>query len=229
MAWRFFSNRLRAAARSAAAGAVAAGSAGPPRRIGKRRSRSVAASAPYRAQSGIFICVGWYQPGGRSRHCATTEVGLQCAAYGRTAEAGGQGDHDGMTPAIEPAYRRSTGLVDVLDRVLDKGLVVAGDIRVSLAEVELLTIRIRLLSARSTRPSRSGWTGGARIRTCRSPPGRLTLENETLREQVRLLEAEGGRVGSRTSEPERRQPPGLAQEEPGGKKCRSNELPVEPV
>ena len=50
-----------------------------------------------------------------------------------------------MTPAIEPAYRRSTGLVDVLDRVLDKGLVIAGDIRVSLAEVELLTIRIRLL------------------------------------------------------------------------------------
>ena len=40
---------------------------------------------------------------------------------------------------------RSTGLVDVLDRVLDKGLVVAGDIKVSLAEVELLTIRIRLL------------------------------------------------------------------------------------
>jgi hypothetical protein len=36
-------------------------------------------------------------------------------------------------------------LVDVLDRVLDKGLVVAGDIKVSLAEVELLTIRIRLL------------------------------------------------------------------------------------
>src|SRR5262245_56719016 len=40
---------------------------------------------------------------------------------------------------------RSTGLVDVLDRVLDKGLLIAGDIRVSLAEVELLTIRIRLL------------------------------------------------------------------------------------
>src|SRR5919199_118134 len=42
-------------------------------------------------------------------------------------------------------HGRSTGLVDVLDRVLDKGLVVAGDIKVSLAEVELLTIRIRLL------------------------------------------------------------------------------------
>src|SRR5437868_6341881 len=39
----------------------------------------------------------------------------------------------------------SSTLVDVLDRVLDKGLVVAGDIRVSLANVELLTIQIRLL------------------------------------------------------------------------------------
>ena len=40
---------------------------------------------------------------------------------------------------------RSTGLVDILDRVLDKGLVIAGDIKVSLANVELLTIQIRLL------------------------------------------------------------------------------------
>ena len=38
--------------------------------------------------------------------------------------------------------QRSSGLVDVLDRVLDKGLVIAGDIKISLAEVELLTIRM---------------------------------------------------------------------------------------
>src|SRR5215211_1604471 len=44
-----------------------------------------------------------------------------------------------------PTQPRTTSLVDILDRVLDKGLVVAGDIRVSLANVELLTIRIRLL------------------------------------------------------------------------------------
>ena len=44
-----------------------------------------------------------------------------------------------------PATIARRGLVDVLDRVLDKGLVIAGDIEVSLAEVELLTIRIRLL------------------------------------------------------------------------------------
>jgi hypothetical protein len=40
---------------------------------------------------------------------------------------------------------RASGLVDVLDRVLDKGLVIAGDVKISLAEVELLTIRIRLI------------------------------------------------------------------------------------
>lgn len=39
----------------------------------------------------------------------------------------------------------ATSLVDILDRVLDKGLVVAGDIRIALANVELLTIQIRLL------------------------------------------------------------------------------------
>lgn len=42
------------------------------------------------------------------------------------------------------AFRQPT-LVDILDKVLDKGLVVAGDIKVSLANVELLTIQVRLL------------------------------------------------------------------------------------
>src|SRR6187200_2559552 len=50
-----------------------------------------------------------------------------------------------MPTSLTEGQGRSTGLVDVLDRVLDKGLVIAGDIKVSLAEVELLTIRIRLL------------------------------------------------------------------------------------
>jgi len=40
---------------------------------------------------------------------------------------------------------RPAGLIDILDRVLDKGLVVAGDIKISLVSVELLTIKIRLL------------------------------------------------------------------------------------
>jgi hypothetical protein len=41
--------------------------------------------------------------------------------------------------------QRTYGLVDILDRVLDKGLVVVGDIKINLANVELLTIQIRLL------------------------------------------------------------------------------------
>src|ERR1700720_2434823 len=44
-----------------------------------------------------------------------------------------------------PTVSGTTNLVDILDRVLDKGLVIAGDGRISLANVELLTIRIRLL------------------------------------------------------------------------------------
>ncbi len=44
-----------------------------------------------------------------------------------------------------PAVSGTTNLLDILDRVLDKGLVIAGDVRISLANVELLTIRVRLL------------------------------------------------------------------------------------
>jgi hypothetical protein len=40
---------------------------------------------------------------------------------------------------------QSATLVDILDRILDKGLVVAGDVRITLANVELITIKIRLL------------------------------------------------------------------------------------
>src|ERR1700686_505458 len=41
--------------------------------------------------------------------------------------------------------RQPQGLVDILDKILDKGLVVAGDIPVSLANVGLLTIQVRLV------------------------------------------------------------------------------------
>ena len=83
---------------------------------------------------------------------------------------------------------RSTGLVDILDRVLDKGLVVAGDIKVSLAEVELLTIRIRLMICSIDKAESIGldWWKYDRYLS----PGReqVMQENLELREQVRLLE-----------------------------------------
>ena len=48
-----------------------------------------------------------------------------------------------MPDLVTPS--RGHGLVDILDRVLDKGLVIAGDIKINLANVELLTIQVRLL------------------------------------------------------------------------------------
>jgi hypothetical protein len=83
---------------------------------------------------------------------------------------------------------RSTGLVDVLDRVLDKGLVVAGDIRVSLAEVELLTIRIRLIVCSLDKAQEIGmdwWKYDHHFSPGRQPQA---FENEQLRRQVRALE-----------------------------------------
>jgi cell division protein FtsB len=75
------------------------------------------------------------------------------------------------TPLTE-GHGRSTGLVDVLDRVLDKGLVVAGDVKVSLAEVELS-------------PGRQ----------------QLSAENEELRKQVRALERQIASLTRRRSAP----------------------------
>src|SRR5262245_50619804 len=91
-------------------------------------------------------------------------------------------------PSLTEGYGRSTGLVDVLDRVLDKGLVVAGDIKVSLAEVELLTIRIRLLICSIDKAEQIGldwWKFDHHL-----SPGKqqLSAENDELRRQVRALE-----------------------------------------
>jgi hypothetical protein len=92
-----------------------------------------------------------------------------------------------MTPLTD-GHGRSTGLVEVLDRVLDKGIVVAGDIKVSLAEVELLTIRIRLLVCSIDKAEQIGldwWKYDHHL-----SPGRraISAENEELRKQVRTLE-----------------------------------------
>ena len=93
-----------------------------------------------------------------------------------------------MPTPLTDGHGRSTGLVDVLDRVLDKGLVVAGDIKVSLAEVELLTIRIRLLICSIDKAEQIGldwWKFDHHL-----SPGKqaLSAENDELRKQIRALE-----------------------------------------
>src|SRR6185437_4548297 len=100
-----------------------------------------------------------------------------------------------------PGAHRSTGLVDVLDRVLDKGLVIAGDIKVSLAEVELLTIRIRLLICSIDKAEQIGldwWKFDHYL-----SPGKqaLSVENEELRNQVHVLERQLKALGRRRSVP----------------------------
>jgi hypothetical protein len=80
------------------------------------------------------------------------------------------------------------GLADILERILDKGIVVAGDISVSLVGVELLTIRVRLVVASVDRALEMGirwWEGDAAL-TGRTH--QLAAENAALAERVALLE-----------------------------------------
>ena len=95
-----------------------------------------------------------------------------------------------------PSSRHSAGLVDLLDRVLDKGLVIAGDVKVSLAEVELLTIRIRLIVCSLEKAEAIGldWWRYDRYLS----PGKntaLAAENEALRAQVQRLEEKIASIG----------------------------------
>src|SRR3990172_863106 len=62
------------------------------------------------------------------------------AQPGRANMAVPKRTHGSMTHAVESAT-----LADVLERILDKGLVIAGDIKIKLVDIELLTIQIRLL------------------------------------------------------------------------------------
>ena len=68
---------------------------------------------------------------------------------------------------------RNHGLVDILDRVLDKGLVIAGDIKINLANVELLTIHIRLLICSIDKAEQIGlnwWRSDPRLTMSVAPP-----------------------------------------------------------
>ena len=93
-----------------------------------------------------------------------------------------------MATELQLGRNQASGLVDVLDRVLDKGLVIAGDIKVSLAEVELLTVRIRLIVCSIDKAQEIGldwWKYDHHLAPGRN---RDQAENDALREQVRLLE-----------------------------------------
>jgi hypothetical protein len=111
-------------------------------------------------------------------------------------------------------------LVDVLDRILDKGLVIAGDVRVNLANVELLTIQVRLLICSIDKAEQIGLTWWKRdpMLTGDSATADLARENrvlndrlEELESKLKRLEDERGRPKARRklkAEPAKNPPPG---------------------
>jgi hypothetical protein len=75
-----------------------------------------------------------------------------------------------MPELVHPS--RTHGLVDILDRVLDKGLVIAGDIKINLANVELLTIQVRLLVCSIDKAEQIGlnwWRSDPRLTNTATP------------------------------------------------------------
>ena len=115
--------------------------------------------------------------------------------------------------------RESSGpanLADILERVLDKGIVIAGDIQINLLDIELLTIKLRLLICSVDRAQEMGinwWESDDSLSTPKvangkSKAGQLEKENRDLRERIerleRLLEPAATSTGDERDEREQR-------------------------
>ncbi len=94
---------------------------------------------------------------------------------------------------------RPPGLVDVLDRILDKGLVIAGDIKVSLANVELLTLQIRLLVCSIDKAEQIGLNWWRYDTNLTTRAERAEAENVELRERLTELEQEIRKLSAASS------------------------------
>ncbi len=87
---------------------------------------------------------------------------------------------------------QATNLADILERVLDRGIVIAGDIRINLANVELLTIKIRLLIASVEKAREMGIDWWQSDPALTSKARALEDENRELKERLDRLEARLG-------------------------------------
>jgi hypothetical protein len=109
----------------------------------------------------------------------------------------------GRSPARESSRPEGSNLADILERVLDKGIVIAGDIRVDLLDIELLTIKIRLIVASVDRAREMGIDWWEHDPSLSSGDRDVLAENRRLRRRLGDLEAErtddleAGRTGDR--------------------------------
>jgi hypothetical protein len=106
--------------------------------------------------------------------------------------------NDGFSPVQQSTSStlsspKSTNLGDILERVLDTGIVIAGDIRVNLLDIELLTIKLRLVVASLETAKEAGINWWENDPWLTGKPSQLELENEQLRERIEQLEKGNGR------------------------------------
>ena len=91
-----------------------------------------------------------------------------------------------VPPAPQPA-----NLADILERVLDKGIVIAGDIQINLLDIELLTIKLRLLVASVDKAREMGinwWEHDDALTTPEPDRGRVGSDESELRRRIETLE-----------------------------------------
>ena len=110
-----------------------------------------------------------------------------------------EGSHlpSGRTAGLPGRPTESTNLADILERVLDKGIVIAGDIQINLLDIELLTIKLRLLIASVDRAREMGinwWETDPSLQAIEQGVDRQELEKENreLRERLERLEQRVG-------------------------------------
>ena len=102
--------------------------------------------------------------------------------------------------------RQPQGLVDILDKILDKGLVVAGDVKVSLANVELLTIQLRLVICSIDKAEAIGlnWWRADRFYSAEAAKQLNSEEFDSLKARITQLESQLNARGVAPSKPSER-------------------------
>jgi hypothetical protein len=99
----------------------------------------------------------------------------------------------GLGRSSAPVRRpESANLADILERVLDKGIVIAGDIQINLLDIELLTIKLRLVIASVDRAKEMGidwWEHDPTLSSGSSRHNEMVEENRRLRDRIAALEA----------------------------------------